>query len=139
MYFRAGGRDERKRYECNYSVTQKYLVNKCNNREIASFFKERNINKIAIYGVNDLAKCMINDLANTDVEISCIIDRAASNFPNGCKGIRVIEKSELSSYKDIDVIVIAVLYEINDILDGLEEEGISLDNVISITDVVYSL
>ena len=43
MYFRPGGRDDRKRYEYNFLVVQKYLINKCNNREIVTFFKEKDI------------------------------------------------------------------------------------------------
>ena len=139
MYFRPGGRDDRKRYEYNFLVVQKYLINKCNNREIVTFFKERNFKNIAIYGASELGKCVINDLADTDIQISCIVDQAYLNYPNGCKGIKVISKKDLSNYDDIDIILVTVLYEFNDIVDALVEEGVDLDKIISITDVVYSL
>lgn len=139
MYYSAGKRDEREKYQYNYLTVQKYLTNKCNDKEIKDFFINRNIRKIALYGVSKLCKCIVNDLRDSGIEILYIVDRAAASYPNGCKGIEVIDKSEICKREEVDVIVITVLYEFNMVVDSLLEANVDIDKMININDIVFSL
>lgn len=138
MYFRIGGRDERTRYQYNYRTVQQYLSIKCEKKEIADFFRDRGYRKIAIYGMGELGKCVLNDLKDSDIEISYIVDQAYNNFPQGIEGISVIGRDIISQQEEVDIMVVTVLYEFNQIVDALAEQ-IELEKIINLSDVVYSL
>ena len=139
MYFRMGGRDERERYQYNYQTVLKYLEVKCQNKQIELFFEENNMKKIAIYGVDDLGKCLIQDLVNSEAEIVYIVDQAYYSYPEGYLGIPVISPGEIQEQTKVDAMVITVLFELNSIIDLLMEKDIELEKIINISDVVYSL
>ena len=139
MYFRTGGRDERERYQYSYRTVQRYLSLKCQKKELKDFFIKNNFRKIAVYGNGELGKCIINDVINSEIEISYIIDQAFSAYPKGYKEIPVIGVEDIQKQGKVDVIVVTVLFELNDIIDLLLEKGIELENIINISDVVYSL
>ena len=139
MYFRPGGRDERERYQYGFLTVQRYLTNKCNNKEIKEFFIKYNIKRIALYGASELGKCIISDLKDSGIEIAYIVDQASANYPNGCRGIDVIDKSEICKREEVDAILITVLYELNKIVDALVDVNVDIDKIININDVVYSL
>lgn len=139
MYFRTGGRDERERYQYNYRTVQRYLSLKRQKKEIKDFFEKNKFKKIALYGNGELGKCMINDIMNSEIEISYIIDQAFESYPKGYEGVPVINIEDVKKQEEVDVIVITVLYELNNIIDLLTEQEIPLEKIINISDVVYSL
>ncbi len=63
--------------DLEYIVCRQWLYKKLHNKSLADFFRNRNVNKVAIYGVGYLGDMLITDLENTDVQISYIIDRNA--------------------------------------------------------------
>lgn len=139
MYFRTGGRDERERYQYNYLTVQRYLSMKCRKKEPRDFFFKHGLKKIAIYGVGELGKCLICDLEDSGIEIAYILDRAFETYPKGYKGIPVINPVYVNEQEEVDAIVITTLFEMNVIIDLLLEKGQELDNIINISDIVYSL
>ena len=138
MYFRTGGRDERKRYQYAYLTVQQYLSIKCQKKSISVFFEERGYKRVAIYGLGELGRCVLNDLSDTKIKVLYVIDQAYNNYPLGVNGIPVINKEMIYEQEDIDVVVVTVLYEFNKIVDSLLEE-IELEKILSLSDVVYSL
>ena len=138
MYFRTGGRDERKRYQYAYLTVQQYLSIKCQKKSIETFFVERGYRNIAIYGMGELGKCVLNDLKDTSVHISYVIDQAYKNYPGGVDGVPVIGKKMVCQQEEIDIVVVTVLYEFNKIVDDLLDE-IELEKIVNLSDIVYSL
>ena len=110
MYFRIDGRDERERYQYAYLTIQQYLSMKCQKKNIFDFFEKRGYKKVAIYGLGELGKCVLNDLSDTNVKVSYIIDQAYNNYPCGVKGIPVINKELICQQEEIDVVIVTVLY-----------------------------
>lgn len=139
MYFRMGGRDERERYQYNYQTVLRYLTVKCQNKQPSDFFEEHKMERIAIYGAGELGKCLIQDLIDSNIQIAYIVDAAFSSFPNGYLGIPVIGPNDIQEQQEVDVVVVTVLFELNKIIDLLVEKRVSLDKIINISDVVYSL
>lgn len=139
MYFRMGGRDERERYQYNYQTVLRYLTMKCQNKNAADFFKKSNMTRIAIYGLEEVGQCLIQDLQDSDIHISYIVDAAVASFPDGYLGIPVIGPDDIQIQEHVDVIVVTVLFDLNRIVDLLQEKNWDLDKIINISDVVYSL
>lgn len=139
MYFRPGGRDDRERYQYSFLTVQRYLTMKCQKKNPSQFFEKYQMKKIAIYGLGELAKCLLNDLAESSLEVEYIVDQAYASYPNGYRGIPVIGVGDIKEQKDVDVMVVTVLYEFNQIVDSLLEQQIPLDNIINMNDIVYSL
>lgn len=139
MYYRPGGRDEKARYQYSYLTLQQYLTMKCQKKEPADFFRKNELKRVAIYGAGELGKCLIHDLIGTDIQIEYIIDMAYKQYPNGYKGIPVVGLDEMKACEEVDAVVITVLFEMNSIMDTLLEKGVSLEKILNINDVVYSL
>lgn len=139
MYFRPGGRDDRERYQYSFLTVQRYLTVKCQKKNPSQFFEQYQMKKIAIYGLGELAKCLLNDLAESDLKIAYIVDQAYASYPNGYQGIPVVGVDTIKEQEAVDVMVVTVLYEFNQIVDALLEQQIALDNIINMNDIVYSL
>ena len=139
MYFRPGGRDDRERYQYNFLTVQRYLSMKCQNKEPIDFFRTYQIKKIAIYGLGELGKCLINDLKESEIEIAYIVDQAYMAYSGGYQGNPVIGTDSIQLQNDVDAVVITVLYELNQIIDLLLEQHVPIDKIINMNDIVYSL
>lgn len=137
MYFRTGGKDEREYYQYNYNTVLTYLSAKCKNKQVVDFFEKHSFCKIAICGIGDLGKCFVNDLINSNIHIEYIIDSSAESYPNGYKGIPVVNIDNIKN--NVDVIVITEVFELNKMIDILLDQNIEIEKIININDVVYSL
>ncbi len=59
-----------------YDVLNKWLKLKETNQTIEEHLKKKGIKTVAIYGMGDLGKHLLNDLKNTDIEVKYAIDRS---------------------------------------------------------------
>lgn len=99
---------------------------------IESMLMDRQFKKIAIYGFNEICKCLIYELDNSKVTIDCLIDERGDSLPINFKSI----KPEKVSTIDVDAIIIT-FSEPNIVKNRL----IKMANckVISFEELVYEL
>lgn len=69
---------------------------------IEQLLKNRGISKIAVYGYDKIAECIVYELEKSLVELECIIDRKGNNIYTNFPAITLHEIEAL----DIDAIVI---------------------------------
>ncbi len=131
------------RFAFAYPTLLKYLENKINNLNICSLFYKNNYSSIAIYGlggVYGLGRLFFDDIKNSDINIKYFIDKNLhSKYPEGYSGIPVISLDSLPEQEPVDVIVVTPVFYYNEIVNDLMGLKISLDKIISITDVVYDM
>lgn len=70
------------------------------------YLKERNIRKVAIYGYAELGTHLVNELKNTEIDITCLIDQK-DHFPYS--GIKTIKPENFEGNADL-VIVTSLLH-----------------------------
>lgn len=86
---------------------------------ISKLLKERSIRKLAIYGMDRIAECMMYELKdNADIELSYIIDRKPElkkyiSFP-------IVRLDEVNNW-DIDAIIINPVAQFEDIKKDISE------------------
>lgn len=99
---------------------------------IESLLKNRGLRKIALYGFTDLARCMIYELDNSEIEIHYIIDMQGENLQINMPACRL----EDTKTDDIDAVICCYLD------DGETKEILQNRlgcNVITIEELVYEL
>lgn len=139
MYFRSGGRNEKDRYAYNYLTVEQFLKIKVYGKNLSDFFEKNNFKNIAICGVDSLGQLLSEELKETSVNVKYFVDDSFIKMPFGMDGIKVISANDIRTDKDIDVFVIASLFEGNDIIDRLLQNKVNIDKIISLSDVVYGL
>lgn len=118
------------KFEVYFNLLHKWLLKKEMNRSFADYLLSFNYHRIAIYGAGVLCKHLITELMDSDVEVTCVIDRADNVSVNG--NIPVIKASEISY--EVDAIVVTVTYQFDEVCKELNKYNnakvISLEQVI---------
>lgn len=99
-------------YQLNQWFTQ-YLAGK----RIENYFKEREIKRIAIYGWNELAARLCDELKNSEIEIVAIIDRKAEQLKINIPVYSLNEKMP-----KMDILVVASSYYFYEIREEMEKK-----------------
>lgn len=129
----AGLRKERDKFSDFYQLGSHWLEIKNLGKSTASYFKEMNYKKIAIYGMGEFANRLSEDLAKSGVEVAYGIDRDVCNAPVRIEAVYTLE-DELPM---VDAIVVTPFYAMEDIQKALKTK---IDcPVISLEEVVWSV
>lgn len=100
---------------------------------IDTFFKERNIKEIAIYGYGNIGRHLVTQLSDSDISIKYVIDkRKGGILTDNIPCYQISDKMP-----SVDAIVITPFCEYSQIENGLR--GITPAKLISIEDIVYEL
>lgn len=127
--------NEKDRFWCQYPVVESLLKMNIYGNGASDFFSNNGYKKIAIYGLGDLGKTLIQNLKKTNIEIVCLVDRNYSRFPNTYDGIKVIGPHQLEN-EDYDCIVVTLVHLYNSILEVLLVEEVDLNKIISIGSII---
>lgn len=100
-------------------------------KEIAEWLLAKRYSRVAIYGVGRLGKCLLDRLANTDIQVVALIDKNKGDY----QGVPVVGMEGVSQFEhQIDVIIVTPLYEVNrieqQIRRELDCEIISVENLL---------
>jgi len=122
----------RKRLEIYQKLLFAWVTLKQDGINLEQFFNNNSYNKIAIYGMGDAGERLIEELRNSDIEISYIIDRNAdkivSEFP---------KKKPTDDLDNVDAIVVSAVFAYHEIEEELSKK---VDcHIISLEDVIYGL
>lgn len=114
----------------NYSVIYHWMMLKQQGFNIADYFKQKNMEKIAVYGMGDLAFLLMSELKNDDVKILFGIDM---NLEGDLNGIQVYPPTKIP-YGQVDAIVVTLTCIFDTVKENLkkytETPVLSLEDII---------
>lgn len=114
-----------------FITMKRWMLLKLHGKQIADFFVQRGFKKIAIYGMGNIGEVLVEELKGENVTIEYAIDRAENIKNNGIK-IFAIEEP----LKEVDLIVVTVIGDIEEIFEMLAEKVIC--PIISIEDIIFT-
>ena len=115
-----------------YPVVEGFLQVKNAGRSTADFFQKKGWKRIAVYGLGEMGKYLLQDLEGSEIKIDCIVDKNFTRFPKQYKGMDVIGPHELCE-RDYDGIVVSVVQSYNSILEVLLVQGVDLNKIVLIS------
>lgn len=111
-----------------------WLEERDKGKTLDTYFEERNIHQIAIYGMAELGKLLYKELKGTNIKVVYGIDRKPEQ-----KNIEipVVKPSELK--EGIDAIVVTPVYCFAEIFDLLKKKLDDSTVIIGLDEIIYSL
>lgn len=113
-----------------YNVLNQWMKIKNEASSLEEYFKKRGYSTIAIYGMGEIGCRLYEELENTSINVSYVIDKEAESKYSS---IRIIDIS--NKLDDVDVIVVTPIFDFENIKIALEEK--TDIKVISFEDVIY--
>lgn len=109
-----------------------YLKANIDNKNFKTYFKEKNYNKIAIYGFGTTGKLLYDEIKD-EIEICCIIDKSDTAKIN--VEVEVIKPRDIINYENINIIIVTPYFQFYEIRNSLKKytnaEIVSLRNILS--------
>lgn len=134
------GIDWSDRYIHQYPILKRWLENKFAGWEVKQYFLQNNLHHVVLYAATELTTLFCEDTAGRWNGILYICDKGYAKKKVHC-GYSIFGPDRLfEDYRKklIDKIVIcSPVYE-NEIFDELMEKGILLEDLVSLTEVIYS-
>lgn len=127
-----------KKQSAYYALSQQWITNKNEGKTLDSYFKEQNYNTIAIYGMGTLGELFLEEIKKSDIKIACFIDKNSEDMFYGGDDIEVTGLEGIRSREDVDAIVVTPIADFDEIVDELQEAGVSCP-VVSLEDVIYDV
>lgn len=117
------------KFKSYYELLEQWVLIKQRGKNLQEYFNQHGYKKIAIYGMGNLGKRLMEELYLSDVSISYIVDRV---FVVDNKEIKVVHPQDV--FENVDVIVVTAVNEYGIIRDELQKKVnfdiISLDEVV---------
>lgn len=126
------------RYKAYYQLTNQWIANHNEGKDIGKYFEENNIKSIAVYGIGTLCELFYSEIKKTNVKVEYFIDKNAEELYVGMDDITVVGIDEIADEKEVDAVIVTPVYDFDEIMDTLDNEGYDL-NLISLEDVIYGI
>lgn len=140
MYFTPRGLDEREQKILDCTTAQRYLEIAVSGIDISVFFKEMGMKNIVIAAANHFGMCLVKSLKNSEIQVSCFVDKDYYKYTDEkCMGIPIIPYEDIGKYAYADAVIVASNYYFNEITDSLIKNGIKLENILSINDILFGV
>ncbi len=122
---------EKEKFKIMYQMMEKWLRLKLEGKNIEDYFKAYGYKHIAIYGMGDVGKNLLNELNNSSIVIDYAIDKAVDSIEN----LKVINPED--ELEKVDAIVVTAIAYFDDIN---EEMSLKVKcPIISLEDIIYEL
>ena len=111
-----------------------WLMAELQKKRIYDYLRCRKIKRIAVYGFGILGRLLYEYLLESDISVSCIIDRNKQNIKDftGCK---LLSAEDAKAEKlDVDAIIVTAIVEYS-----LIEADMSLYNIIPLENIMHEL
>lgn len=123
------------KFKSYYNMLNQWLCVKQESRNLAEYFKEKNYNKIAVYGLGEMGGRLIDELNDTEIEVVYGIDKETDNVFCDIKAYSLDDIDEIAD--QVDVIIVTAVFAYDEIAEKLREK-IDCD-IISLEDVVFEI
>lgn len=122
---------EKEKFRIMYQLMEKWMRLKQQGKNIETYFKIYGYKNIAIYGLGDIGKLLLNDLEDSSVNVLYGIDRNVSINSD----IEVVSPD--SELKKVDAVVVTAIAYFDEI-DQMMSEKIDCP-ILSLEDIIYEL
>lgn len=118
-------------------ILMKWLRLKLNGKSLGQKLMEFGIDKLYIYGFNDMARDVYQDIEKADIEVKAFVDQKFAKYKDYYHQIPVMGPDQIpqDELQNTYILVTPEFY-FCDILDTLTKRGCSCDYVISIAMLV---
>lgn len=90
------------------------------------------VRSAAVYGAGGLGEEVLLDLKDSPIELCCLIDRRAAEYPKGLDGLPVLNIEAYSKLLIGDVVLVTPEYYFREIVEDLTKAGVPLERIISL-------
>ena len=115
-----------------FKMMNQWVKLKQEGKNLADFLKKNNYEKIAVYGMHYAGETLVAELANTDIQIVCGIDRKAQSIYSG---VNMITKDD--TIPDVDAIIVTAISFFDEIESDLQQK--TTCPIISLEDIIYEM
>lgn len=124
--------NEKDKNHLNFVIACEWLNKKMNNHDVISYLHTIGIHSVAIYGVGELGKLLIEELLPGDIDIRYCIDNGIANLG---ANIKVVTKNDV--FDAVDAIIVTPCFYYYDIKQELE--GKTSATIISLEKIIYEM
>lgn len=128
-----------KRYKSYYELTNQWLNNQNEQKEMEAYFSENGLKKIAIYGMGTLGELFYKEIKKSGVEVVYFVDKNAETPYYAMDHIPVVNIEEIENQPEVDAMIITPVYDFDEICKELERAGAADRALISLEDIVYGI
>lgn len=124
--------NKKNKFKEYYNILNQWISIKNEGKSISDYFKQKDINKIAIYGMGELGNNLLKELDNTGITVCYGIDQNSAYTYS-----KLILKNVNDDLPEVDAIVVTPIFAYKEIYDKL---SVKVDYpIISIEDIIYGL
>lgn len=124
------GEDKNRKYS---QLFDNWLILSERGENIGTYFKERDMKEVAVYGYGNIGRHAVTQLSHADIRVKYIIDQRKDGILSGdivCYGMG-------DSLPDVDAVIVTPICEYGEIENRLQKK-ISVP-ILSIEDIIYEL
>lgn len=122
------------KYRSYYDLYNEWIKKINAGYSLESYFAENHYNKIAIYGMGEIANRLIEALSNSNIKVMYGIDR---DTIKAFAEIDIMGLDEQEKFEDIDAVIVTPLFAFDKIRESLQHKVNC--PIVSIEDVIYGL
>lgn len=115
-----------------FTMMNQWVKVKQAGKNLSSFFKERGLSRIAIYGMSYAGETLLGELQGTGIEVAYGIDRNAGSLYSD---INIVSMEDV--LEEVDAVVVTAITFFDEIEENLEKK-LSCP-IISLEDVLYEI
>lgn len=126
---------ENDRFSIYYELLNMWMENREKGKSIVEFFVKNGIKSFAIYGAGELSERFYQEIKDEkSIEIEFYIDRKKGEKEN----VLIYDIGQLAN-QQIDTIIITPVYDIESIINRLDENKIIYNRVISLKEIILAV
>lgn len=113
-----------------HHMLRKWLRLKLEGGSLGDKLYQTGVRSAAVYGVGGIGEEVLLDLA--PIEVCCLIDRRAAEYPEGLKGLPVRDIAAYRSAPVGDIVLVTPEYYFREIAESLTAAGIPAERIVSL-------
>ena len=113
-----------------HAVLRKWLRLKLEGGSLGDKLYRSGIRSAAVYGIGGLGEDVLLDLM--PIEICCLIDRRAEEYPKGLNGLPVLDLETYSAAPMGNIVLVTPEYYFREIVEALTAAGVPEERIVSL-------
>ena len=123
------------KFKSYYHMVNQWLAIKQNGKRLTDYLETKGYKTIAIYGLGEMGRSLINELEKSKIEIAYGLDKVIGNSFDSIKTYLLDEIEDIK--EDVDVVIVTAIFAFDEIYNNI------VDNfncpIISLEDIIYDV